>query len=455
MATLLMTAGILAADKPQTDAWHILVQAVDARGPDEASALGMLGAIGNPESRALIEATLKGKDIAAIGLVAVGLTPDQCALYLPDLARAARDPGGGPKLIILDAIARAGTSDAARILADIADSAGLPTAGVAFGLLEQRMASVAEPLLIETVTSGRSTWSRETAAWTLIRMRAAGALAAFRSALHDTDDRVRFAAAVGLAHLRDAEGKPQLEAAARDHGGKNRIEALVSLAVLGQPEALDSLNALATSPDEAVRGRVVWAMAGSGSMNLKQFAYRLGLDRQAVPRRMLAEKLFDPGDPRDMALLQEMLANGDDISQLVAAQRLLGTKITDRAENVVARALGSEREAARTLALKIASARPALQPELARRLSSPDPAVQIAALSAIAGLHQKERFVEVTPYLASEARAVSAAAARTLVALDPNAAKPGLEEGLASTSSHVRIHSAAMLLAAGVRAQPQ
>jgi hypothetical protein len=45
------------------------LQAVRARGPDEAAALGMLGQIGSPDSRALIEKTLKGKDAAPINLI--------------------------------------------------------------------------------------------------------------------------------------------------------------------------------------------------------------------------------------------------------------------------------------------------------------------------------------------------------------------------------------------------
>jgi HEAT repeat protein len=453
---LAAAAGIAAAADPQqTESWNILTQALHAGGPDQASAFGMLGAIGSAESRAVVEATLRGDDIKAIGLLAAGLTPEQCAFYLPDLGKAAGAPGGGPAaLSILDAIARARSADAAGVLAGIADSAGVPTAGVAFGLLE-RMGDVAAPFLITAVTTGRSAWSRETAVSTLLRMRSAGEAAAFRSALHDTDDRVRTAASVALAWLGDPEGKPQLEAAAANPSSDYQTDAVVGLAILGQSGAFERLEGLVASPDEAVRGRTAWAIARSGSVNLKQFAYRMGFDRQPVFRNMLAERLLDPGDPRDVAVLQAMIADGDEMSQLVAARRLLGTNGSGPAEQVVAKSLGSGNEAVRALAIETASSRQELRPVVARWLSSPDPAVQVAALSAIADLHQGERFAEVALYLPSDVRPVSAAAARALVALDPGAAKAALEAGLTSPRSHVRIHSAAMLLALAAHGQPR
>jgi HEAT repeat protein len=156
-----------------------------------------------------------------------------------------------------------------------------------------------------------------------------------------------------------------------------------------------------------------------------------------------------------MAVLQAMIADGDEMSRLVAARRLLETAGDGPAGQVVARSLGSGSGAVRALAVETARSRPALQPQLAKRLSSPDPAVQVAALSAIADLHQEERFAEVMPYLESSDRSVSAAAARTLVALDPRAAKAQLEAGLASSRSCVRIHSAAILPALAAHGQPQ
>jgi HEAT repeat protein len=317
------------------------------------------------------------------------------------------------------------------------------------------MGAVAEPFLIQMVTAGWSARSRETAAWTLLRMRARGALAAFHSALRDSDEGVRVAAAVGLAQFGNPEGRAQLEAAAGSPGNEYRITALVCLAALGVGHAHDDLKALITGPDEAVRARTVWQMVGSGDVRLKEFAYGLGLDRQPTLREMLAEKLLDPADPRDAAVLQDMITNGDEMSQLIAAQRLLGTKLTERAEAAVGRAIESGNQAVRALAVKIASGYPALRPELARHLSSPDPEVKISALSVIADLHEKERFGEAAPYLASVDRAVSAAAARTIAALDPNAAERVFEEGLTSKTSYVRIHSAAMLLAIAARAQPK
>jgi hypothetical protein len=164
--------------------------------------------------------------------------------------------------------------------------------------------------------------------------------------------------------------------------------------------------------------------------------------------------LLDPNDPADANILREMIVQGTEMSRLIAAQRMLETKDNRLAESAVTRGLSSENESARAFALKIAVGYAPLRPELARHLSSPDKAVEIAALSAIAFLHQKERFTEVARYIDTRYREVSAVAARTLVELDPYAAGPALEEGLASKSSYVRIHSAAMLVAVARRVQP-
>jgi HEAT repeat protein len=454
-AAVLAVIGLFAAGSQQTEAWDIINQAVRSHGPDEASALGTLGAVDSPASQALIEATLKSGDGMAIASVATGLTSEQCAAHLADLGRAVEGPiMDVDKPRILGAIARAGNVEAARILSDVADRAGLPVAGVAFGVLGT-MGAAAGPVLIGIVTGGHSAWSRETAAAVLRRLKVASALGAFRSALHDPDDKVRIEGALGLADSGSREGIPQLEAAAGSPDGEYRTTALVSLAALGVGHAYDDLKALITGPDEALRARTVWQMVGSGDVRLKGFAYRLGLDRQPIFRGMLAEKLLDPADPRDAAVLQDMIANGDEMSQLIAAQRLLGTKLTALAEATVGRGIESGNQVVRALAVKIASGFPALRPELARHLSSPDPEVKISALSMIADLHEKERFSEVAPYVASEDRAVSAAAARTIAALDPDAAERVFEEGLTSKTSYVRIHSAAMLLAIAARAQPK
>jgi HEAT repeat protein len=400
----------------------------------------------------LLEATLKGKDAFAIGMVAAGLTRSQCEAYLSDLERVAHPPDAETSAVvlpILDAIARAGTEPAAKILSDVAESGNMPAAGVAFGSLG-KMGPTSEPLLAKMVTDGRTTWSRETAAWTLLGMKGPLEASAFRAALRDADGQVQTAAAIGLARMGDSAGVPQLERAASG-SGSDRTDALVSLAILGRPGAIETLRGLATSENEAVRGQTVWAMARSGSPAMKGLAYQLELDRQPVLRRMLADKLFDPSDRRDAAELQEMLANGDAVSKVIAAGRLLSTG-SDAAKQAVARALDSDDQNARSLALQIASGYPELRPELAKRLASADPLVQVAALSAIADLRKTDRLNDVAAYLTSGSPDVSAAAARTLVALDPNAAKPLLRAGLASKITYVRIHSAAMLIAADMRA---
>ena len=68
---VLAAAGIAAvADAQQTGWWGILTQALRTRGPGQATAFGMLGAIGSAESRRVIESTLRSDDIRAIGLLA-------------------------------------------------------------------------------------------------------------------------------------------------------------------------------------------------------------------------------------------------------------------------------------------------------------------------------------------------------------------------------------------------
>jgi len=452
LATVTLGLPLWPGDTLQKEAWQIVTDAMRAGGEDAATALGMLPTIDDPTSRTLVGTALKGKDGTAIASISAGLSPAQCRSYLADLGTAAQDPGVGPKIPILDAIARAGTGEAAEILSRIADGDVGPTAGVAFGLLE-RMGTLAEPLFLRTATNGKTAWARETALSVLRRMRDTSAVVAFRSALHDSNEGVRTAGALGLAQLGHQDGRQQLETAARDSGSGYQMDALVALAIMGRPGGLDRLRELVTSPDEALRGRAVWAIARSGNMSLKEFSYRLGLDRQPVFRSMLAEKLLDPNDPKDRSVLQEIITKGDDTSQVVAAQRLLQSGVSASAEAAIARALTSQSDEVRHLALKVAAVQPALRPALAEQLASADPAVQIAAMSAISDLRQRDRFIAVAPYVASKVRGVSAAAARTLALLDPTAAEQVFQEGLTSNSAHVRIHSAAMLLAVAARSK--
>ena len=450
---LLVAWRLCAVDTPEKTAWQVIARALQAGDDQAASALEMLGTIDDPTSRALIEATLKGNDAIAIGRVVAGLTSAQCRSYLGELERVAGElelaPTGFRHFGVLEGIARAGTGPAARILVGIATRAQQPEAGVAFGLLEQRMMTVAEPLLIETALSSQSPWSRETALSILRRAKSPSSLTAYQSALHDPDEHVRAAAALGLAQLGNRDGEAVIGALAKgDLNGPYQAEAAVGMVLLGKLGAIERLRLLVTSPDEAVRGRAVWAIARSGSPVLKEFAYQMGLDRQAIFRTMLAERLWDPSDPRDASALLEMITNGDEMSQLIGAERLTGTKLSARAEPIIASALASNSEAVRHLALKIASGQLSLENALAAQLEhGNDPAIQTAALEAIAHLHQSARYSQVVPYLASESRSVSAAAARTLAALDKEAAVRLFVEGVDSNNVYARIHSAAMLLA--------
>jgi len=404
----------------------------------------MLGAIGDPKSRALLERILASRDAGAINDAVAGLSSAQCAAHLFELKAAADDPTVRPKNGILDAVARADTSAGAEVLRDVAERAEQPDSGIAFGFLE-RAGGSAEPLLAGIAVSGRTAWSRETALSILRRMNDRRSLPAFRSALNDAAVSVRLAGALGLAQFGYQDGIRELEAAAGDKSSEYQIEAVVALAGLGQSAAFDTLKKLLASREEAVRGQSVWAIARSGNTNLKQFAYNMGLDHQPVFRSMLAEKLLDPNDKRDKATLDEMITHSDELSRLIAAQRLLQTGTT--AKSVVAEGLRSDNEAGRRLALKIALTSPSLRSTLAGSLGSADPAVEVAALSAMADLHETGLFRNVAADLESTVPRVSAEAARALVALDPVAARAVLEAGLGSQKGYVRINSAAMLLA--------
>lgn len=442
-AVMVLSFRLIAADAVDTKARQILTSAVSLRGPDQASAIAMLAGIDDPQSQTLRDMILKSNDSTQIDDLASALSVPQCRLYLPNLIDAAQNPQIQPA--VLNAIARAGTSDAATALAGFADSGEQPIAGVALGLLE-KMGSVAGPTLSSLARNSRTPLTRETAIWILSRLHIPGSADVFRSALKDSDENVRVAGAIALGQSGQTDGMGELESAAKNQDSVG-IEALVTLAALGRPAALNGLRALLADGNEITRGQAVWAIARSGSLKLKEFAYQLRLDQQPAYRDMLAERLLDPGDPRDASVLRDMIDGDDEMGRLIAAQRLLTSQASDRARKVVVRALASPSEQVRELAIRIASGQTTLRPELAAMVASPNPDVQIAAMSAISDLNQQYRFSEVAPYLASGVRAVSAAAARTLAMLDPDAARPLFVDGMNSEISHVRIHSAAMLLA--------
>jgi len=433
-----------AADTTQTAAWKIIVESVRSRGPDQAAAIEALGSINTPASRQLTESILGGKDSFMIAHLVKGLSARQSASLLPQLAAAAREVNPSTSLQVLAAIARAQNIDAARALGTFVGSGEQPRSGVAFGLLES-MGAGAEPVLIDALRNGATAWTRETAGATLRRLASTSAIPAFRSALGDPDENVRSIAAVALARFGIPDGLAQLKSAAAKDSSPYQTAAMVALAALGQSDAIEKLKTAATSADRAVRNSAVWEMAWSGSQSIKQLAYALGLDRDVVSRDMLAEKLLDSSDPRDASVLHDMLDRGGEMSQLIAAQRLLPSG-SFAAKLAVSRALDSQDVAVRAFALKLASGDPALRSDLARYIGSSDPEVQLAALSAAADLHQGQ-IAEISPYLSSPDRRISLAAARALVAIDPVAAGPILEKGI-EAKGNLRVHSAALLAAA-------
>lgn len=427
-------------------AWTILTAAIDNGGPNAQLALQLLGGVEDDRGRALVRSILSGTSGPAINAVAKGLAASQCGQYLQELRRAALDPSVEPKMEIVATLGRAGNPEAARALVEIADQRADPLAGIAFGSVEL-MGSLAKPVLIQELTTGRSAKGRETAAHILRRLGATEAVAAYRSALSDSDSNVRLAAALGLAQLGLADSTAQLELAAKGGDVDHRIEAVTALAILGRLGAIDALKTIVTSSEEALRGEAVWAIARSGNARLKSLAYELKLHENVHFRSMLVEKLLDPSEPQDLAVLRATLGDKNEMSALIAARRLLGTPSESLARPTITRCLQSRDQHVQLYALKVASESTVMADELASSINEPDPAVKAAAISASADARQKGRFNEVQQYLTSDSPAVSLSAAKALLSLDSNRARGIFESHLDSDIDHVRIHSAAMLLA--------
>jgi HEAT repeat protein len=421
---------------------------IDGGGPEAQRALELLGSVDDERGRNLLGSLLKGANGAAISAVAKGLTAPQCAQYLPDLRKAALDPAVEPKIEIVAALGRAGTPEAAQALADVADQSSDLLAGIAFGSLE-RLGIVAEPVLERQLATSQSAKTRETAAHVLRRIGATGAGGAYRNALSDNDSKVRFAAALGLAQLGFPDGAPALELAAKGNNVDYQVEAITALAMLGRSGAVERLKTLARSPSETTRGKTVWAIARSGSPKLRDIAYDLKLEENPRFKTMLVEKLMDPNNARDLRVLRSAVSDENEMLALTAARRLIGTSSEDVAASAVSRGLRSKSEHVRLFALNVASESTAMSNDLATRISDSDPVVRAAAISAVATRHQTERFSEIQPNLTSTSPDVSLSAARALFSLDRNRARRLFESNLDSNVDHVRLYSAALLLAQG------
>jgi len=341
----------------------------------------------------------------------------------------------------------------AETLREVADAADQPWAGVAFGLLERMGPPVATKPLETELTEGRTASARETAGAVLGRLPVPEAQGALREALRDPDESVRVVAALALAHWHMADGAKTLEDAAKRNDSGSRIDALVAVAAMGRAWALDEIRSLATSSDEALRGRVVWAIARSGELPMKLFAFQLNLDQSPPFLAMLADKLLDPRDARDLSVLQGALSSASATVRLVAARRLLSGPLRSRAEATIASLLGSGDEPTREFAARLASEDSHLWPTLAAQLSNTDPEVETAAIVAAVNLHDTGRFEEIEHSLEAESRTVSLAAAEALISLDPKAARPVFEQHLTSSTGFVRLYSSAMLLTLAQRGQ--
>lgn len=443
---LLSSIAALAAvdDLDSTDYWNILTSAISSPGPNADGVRELLGTIDDQKARDLLKAILSGTDGGAIEYAARGLSPDQCRQYLPQLKKVALDSTIEPKTGLLAAIARAGTLQAAQILGDVADQGSQPAAGVAFGLLKQ-MGSIAQPVLQREAEAG-TPWERETAAAILRGASTPEAQAAFEADLHNSDKNVRIAGALGLARMGISDGKAVLETAARENNPDYQIDALVALAGLNEPEAIQRVIHLLNYSNETMRARIVWAIARYRMPSLKALAYRLQMENKPAFRSMLAEKMLDPSDPQDLAALKKMLADCRQMDGLIAAETLDKAGLSELSKDAISCGLSSANEQVKQFAAALASQDPKLWPIVASKATDSDQAVQIAALTAIGKLGQKEKFNEVARYLESNDRNVSLAAAKALASLNPIEAQQVFQRALTSKIAYVRIYSAAMLL---------
>ena len=441
-----VTHVIAAPNISQNELWSVLTLTIDSGGGEAAEVLSLLGTINDQTSQRLADKILRGDNGFSIASVASGLTSKQCLSYIPELRQAVLNPVVSLKPGILAAIARGDSNTAAHVLVDIADKADPSIAGVAFGLLEG-MKEKSATMLETEVVHGSSAWCRETAASILRRMRTPSAISSFHAALLDTDQNVRIAGALGLAQWGISAGRNELEIASK---GKSdyQLDALTGLAMLGEPKAFHELRSLLTMPDRSLRVRVVWAISRSGSSRLKAFAYQLGLEKNLTYLAMLSEKLLDPNNEQDKAVLITALANSDRLTALIAAKKLLDSMPSAQAENTVIRYLDSPNEEAKHFAISLALSHDQLLPQLAIRLDDRDQTLQLAAIEAISQIHQNRKFEDVERYLTSDKRILGLASAKTLVSLDQGRAKAVFEHLFeeSSTAHYLKVYSAAMLL---------
>lgn len=450
--------------------------AIETGRVDAVRALQLLPTVEDHRARALTDRTLRSENGPAIDAIARQMSAAQCTQYLPELKRALLEGGVKPKVELIRAVARAGGGQAAEVLAEFIDKSPWPIAGVAFGALEG-MGSTAKPALLRLMTTAGSSRVRETAAYAVSRLGGSGVAETLRSAqdggarhqteeeqsllpreagsvvreffhraLGDVDGDVRIAAGFGLARLGIEDGVAEVRRALSSKNIDQQIEATVLLAAASHPDQVERLRTFLRSPDEAIRGKAVWAMARSGSARLKALAYELKLDATPVYRSMLAEKLLDPRNPRDLKSLRSFLDGPDEMSALIAARRLMGSVPRGEIEAVVSRGLNSNAEHVRRYALNLASESPGLAGELISRIRDSDPLVRVVAIRAVAVRRKLDRLQEVEASVADASPDVSLAAAEALLSLDAARASKFFEKNLSSDLSRIRVVSAAMLL---------
>ncbi|MGH9581592.1 MAG: HEAT repeat domain-containing protein [Bryobacteraceae bacterium] len=169
--------------------------------------------------------------------------------------------------------------------------------------------------------------------------------------------------------------------------------------------------------------------------------------KRPIFRDMLADRLLQPSDPRDLSVLKGMLANCTKISAVTAAGKLLDEGFAKVADNAILCALSSPTADVRVQAARLASQNHLLWPALVDKLDDSEPTVQLAALKAIKELGEKRKFEAVEQrYRRTRYSTVSLAAAKTLKSLDQKRAQQVFEKAVAAKAGYVTIYGAAMLL---------
>ena len=448
LAILLLVTAILSAAQPsQQTAWNTFQAFLHGlHGPIRSEAFGLLGFINNQASDKIIEKTLSGNDGSDINDTSRGLDQEQCRAFEDKLQTAAENPAVRSKFMVLGAIGRAKNAKAAKILIGFAEEkiSGQFVLGLVFGQLDE-LGLVAVPALKQEVLSGKVADARATAAAILGRKYASKSSNVFLQALHDKDPLVRWHAAMGLARVKDRRGMAELKQNDIGPLGGNRIETLLALAQLEDESAYREAEAILSGTNQAAKFQAAWAIARWKNQRLETFLSHTALAQNRNVQSVLAERYFDPNQPAGKSALATDLESHDSVLQVIAARRLIGASVRNRAIAVLSNALKSPNEQVRNLALETAKKNAELWPVLASLRFDRDPMVQTAAIEACTRLKIAGSYNDLSFLVRSENQDVSLAAAKGMATLQPHQAETDFEQYLSSKKGHLKLYSSAML----------